>query len=298
MLIHSIARSFAPVCVLAMLAGCGQVDSMLVMDEGGLSGAKNPQISYADAKARQANGGAAGRLSKEDDPIVFLESAAMFAERQREYDTAAKHWAHLASLEPKNMNYVRNLALSLRVLGRHEDAERVLLQALRDQPNSVDLNEELAKTMIASGRLRDGVMMLEQLSANANLGPTRTARLHSAMGVAYDRAEQHAKAQAQYGRALRADPHNAMALNNLGLSYAMDGKLDLAEKTLRRALVAPTAGTQVRQNLAMVLSLQGDVVEAKRLVSQDLPPSMARQTVNYFGSIVDQRDVWRDAATQ
>lgn len=298
MLIHSIARSFAPVCVLAMLAGCGQVDSMLVMDEGGLSGAKNPQISYADAKARQANGGAAGRLSKEDDPIIFLESAAMFAERQREYDTAAKHWAHLASLEPKNMNYVRNLALSLRVLGRHEDAERVLLQALRDQPNSVDLNEELAKTMIASGRLRDGVMMLEQLSANANLGPTRTARLHSAMGVAYDRAEQHAKAQAQYGRALRADPHNAMALNNLGLSYAMDGKLDLAEKTLRRALVAPTAGTQVRQNLAMVLSLQGDVVEANRLVSQDLPPSMARQTVNYFGSIVDQRDVWRDAATQ
>lgn len=290
-------RSLAPLCLAALLAGCGQVDSLLVMgedDDRSLLG--NSKIAFTEQGGK--SGGAPGSLSKVDDPVVFLESAALFAERQREYDTAAKHWAHLASLQPRNMGYVRSLAVSLRVLGRHEDAERVLLQALRDQPEDIDLNEEMAKTLIASGRLRDGVMLIERINARPGIEPARAARLHSATGVAFDRAEKHDKAQAQYALALRAEPHNAMALNNLGLSYAMSGDLERAEATLRKALVAPTAGTQVRQNLAMVLSLRGGTDEARRLVSQDLPPSMVNRTIGYYGGIADQRDVWRDAAAQ
>jgi Flp pilus assembly protein TadD len=201
-------------------------------------------------------------------------------------------------MKPDNISYIRNLAVSLRVLGRHEDAERVLLQALREKPADIDLNEELAKTMIASGRLRDGVVLIEKVASLSTNDAPRMARLYSATGVAFDRAEKHAKAQEQYRKALSVQPYNATALNNMGLSYAMDNKLDQAEQTLRRALVAPSAGTQVRQNLAMVLSLQGKTDEARRLVSQDLPPSMANQTVGFYGGIADQRDVWRDAAAQ
>ena len=289
-------RSLAPLCVAALLTACGQVDSLLVLKDDKTSDIGKTQISYTDSGSTA--GSSPSGLSKEDNPVIFLESAAVFAERQREYDTAAKHWAHLSSLKPENMTYAKKLALSLRVLGRHEDAERVLLQALRDQPDNIDLNEEMAKTLIASGRLRDGVGLIEKINARPGVDKARSARLYSAMGVAYDRAENHTKAQEQYTKALRAEPHNAMALNNLGLSYAMDGQLGLAEKTLRKALVSPSASTQVRQNLAMVLSLQGGTEEAKRLVSQDLPPSMVKQTVGYYGGIADQRDVWRDAAAQ
>jgi len=291
-----IGRGLAPLCFAALLAGCGQVDSMLVLNDDGGSDISKSKVSYTDSKSRGAP--APDALSRENDPVVFLESAAQFAEQQREYDTAAKHWAHLSSIKPDNMTYARNLAVSLRVLGRHEDAERVLLQALRETPNDIDLSEEMAKTLIASGRLRDGVVLIERLNGMPGVAKARAARLYSATGVAFDRAEKHAKAQAQYKRALEAEPFNAMALNNLGLSYAMDGDLNLAEKTLRRALVAPTAGTQVRQNLAMVLSLKGGTDEARRLVGQDLPPSMVSQTVAYYGGIADQRDVWRDAAAE
>lgn len=282
----------------ALLAGCGQVDSLLVMDGGGASGTDKAKVAYNASRSPSQAGVSSSGLSKESNPVVFLESAAKFAEREREYDTAARHWAHLASLEPGNTGYVRNLAVSLRVLGRHEDAERVLLQALRDKPENMDLNEEMAKTLIASGRLRDGVVLIEKINTQPGIDKARSARLYSAMGVAYDRAENHTKAQSQYKRALKAEPYNAMALNNLGLSYAMDGQLDLAEKTLRQALVAPTASTQVRQNLAMVLSLKGGTDEARRLVSQDLPPSMVKKTVAYYGGIADQQDAWRDAAAQ
>lgn len=289
--IDRIRRVLSPFCLAALLAGCGQVDSLLVMgDDGG----EQETLARAAEQVDKTPGG----LSRVDDPVIFLESAARFAQNQREYDTAAKHWAHLASLEPDNRDYVRNLALSLRVLGRHEDAERVLLQALRETPNDIDLNEEMAKTLIASGRLRDGVVLIERLNDRPDVDRSRAARLYSAMGVAYDRAENHAKAQEMYGRALRAEPHNAMALNNLGLSYAMDGRLGSAEKALRKALVAPSAGTQVRQNLAMVLSLKGGTDEARRLAGQDLPPSLARRTVGYYGTIADRDGLWRDAATR
>jgi len=296
MLYERMRRRLMPLCAAALLAGCGQVDSLLVMDDSDTSMLGKSKIAFNTSKGE--SGDSSGSLSKVDDPVIFLESAALFAERQREYDTAAKHWAHLASLQPENMKYVRSLAVSLRVLGRHEDAERVLLQALRDQPANIDLNEEMAKTYIASGRLRDGVMLIEKINGNPGVDSARAARLHSATGVAFDRAEKHDKAREQYRRALQAEPHNAMALNNMGLSYAMSGDLEQAEKTLRQALVAPTAGTQVRQNLAMVLSLQGGTDEARRLVSQDLPPSMVNRTIGYYGGIADQSDVWRDAAAQ
>ncbi len=291
-----IRRSTATLCLAALLTGCGQVESLLVMNGDSTSGSRDTRVSYNKSKAKQ--GSVSSGLSKQDDPTVFLESAAAYAEGQREYETAAKHWAHLASLEPENMLYVTNLATSLRVVGRHEDAERVLLQALREDPKNVDLSEEMAKTLIASGRLREGVAMIERINAQPGVEPARAARLYSATGVAFDRAEKHAEAQAQYGLALKAQPHNASALNNLGLSYAMAGQLELAEKTLRRALVAPSAGTQVRQNLAMVLSLQGNTEEAQRLAGRDLPPSLAKQTVGFYGSIADQPDAWRDAAAQ
>lgn len=291
-----IGQGLASLCFAALLSGCGQVESLLVLEDMATPDTNKTQIAYGDSSSNK--GSSPSGLSNEDNPVVFLESAAMFAEQQREYDTAAKHWAHLSTLRPDNMSYARNLAVSLRVLGRHEDAERVLLQALREEPENVDLTEEMAKTLIASGRLRDGVLLIEQINGQPGVDKARAARLYSATGVAYDRAEKHERAQAQYKRALQAQPHNAMALNNLGLSYAMDGRLDLAEKTLRRALVAPTAGTQVRQNLAMVLSLKGGTDEARRLVSQDLPPSLVRQTVGYYGGIADKDGMWRDAATR
>ena len=293
---EQIRRSIAPLCLAALLTGCGQVESLLVMNGDGASSSGNSRVSYNSSRVSKDS--TPSGLSKEDDPIVFLTSAAAFAEGQREYETAGKHWAHLATLQPDNMVYVQNLATSLRILGRYEDAERVLLQALREDPKNIDLTEEMAKTLIASGRLREGVVMIEKVSNMQGVDPARSARLHSATGVAFDRAEKHAEAQAQYKLALQAQPHNASALNNLGLSYAMAGQLKLAETTLRRALVAPSAGTQVRQNLAMVLSLKGNTDEARRLVGQDLPPSLANQTIGFYGSIADQPDAWRDAAAQ
>jgi Flp pilus assembly protein TadD len=53
------------------------------------------------------------------------------------------------------------------------------------------------------------------------------------------------------------------------------GDLVAAEGLLRRAAAHPDAGLRVRQNLALVLGLKGDLVEAERMLRRDLPPEAA-----------------------
>ena len=55
-------------------------------------------------------------------------------------------------------------------------------------------------------------------------------------------------------------------LSNLGLSYMLSQELPKAEETLRHAYGNPRADARVRQNLALVVGLQGRFAEAESIV--------------------------------
>ncbi len=290
---HStLRRPMTALMLLGTLASCGSVDNTLFSGEGtfaqlpGIS-SKNENFDKNPAKLAEIN-----------DPRVFLTTAAEISEKQQKYEAAAGNWGRLYATDQKNIKYALKTATNLRYIGRYEDAERILRQSIREHPGNADLTEELAKTLIASGRLREGAASLTTLAEAPGMPQGRVSKLRSAIGVAFDRAGKHREAQASYAMALRADPLNAIALSNLGLSYALSGDLELAESKLREALIAPNASIQVRQNLAMVLALKGDLKAAERLAKQDLPPKLAARTVNYYSNIGDQTDVWSDAAAQ
>ena len=60
-------------------------------------------------------------------------------------------------------------------------------------------------------------------------------------------------------KALAADPQNLSVLNNLGMSYALEGNLKQAEATLRQADALPRSKSEprIRQNLALVVGPAG-----------------------------------------
>ena len=60
------------------------------------------------------------------------------------------------------------------------------------------------------------------------------------------------------------------------------GQKDQAETLLRRAVANPSAGARERQNLALILGLQGKIGEAERLLRQDLPPEIAEANLTYL----------------
>jgi Flp pilus assembly protein TadD len=79
-------------------------------------------------------------------------------------------------------------------------------------------------------------------------------------------------------------------LSNLGLSYALSKDLVRAELTLRKAVSRPGAEPRVRQNLALVVGLQGRFAEAETIARADLPPDLAAANVAYLRQMLAQQN--------
>ena len=97
-----------------------------------------------------------------------------------------------------------------------------------------------------------------------------------------------------YETALKIRPNDPAVLSNLGLSYALSRQLPKAEETLRLAASQPGVDERVRQNLALVLGLQGKFAEAEDLQRQDLSPEDAAANIAAIREMIAQSDTWRD----
>jgi Flp pilus assembly protein TadD len=76
------------------------------------------------------------------------------------------------------------------------------------------------------------------------------------------------------------------------MSYLLTGNLDKAEDALRKASALPGADSRVRQNLALVVGLQGRFPEAEQIASHELAPEQAQANVAYLRSMLSQQNAW------
>jgi Flp pilus assembly protein TadD len=107
-------------------------------------------------------------------------------------------------------------------------------------------------------------------------------RILSAQGAVLDQMGRHGEARRYYTSALRIVPNEPSVMSNLGLSYALSKNLREAEDTLRRANASGTREPRVRQNLALVVGLQGRFQEAEQIARADLSPEEAAANLNYL----------------
>ncbi len=183
-------------------------------------------------------------------------------------------------------------AKSLRARDLNEQAAAVL-QNLAIK-NSRD-REVLAygKTLADAGQLQRAQSVLEQADSPDN--PNWS--VVSARGSISDQLGDHAAAQAYYYTALKFSPGEPSVLSNLGLSYALSRDLPRAENVLREAAASPKADMRERQNLALVLALEGKFAEAEQVSARDLPPQQARENIAAIRQMISQSNPWRDIQT-
>ena len=89
--------------------------------------------------------------------------------------------------------------------------------------------------------------------------------------------------------ALKIAPDDPSLPNNLGLSYLLSNKLPDAEYTLRRAASLPGADSRVRQNLALVLGVQGKYDEAVEVATAELDTRQAKANIAYLQAMMQSR---------
>ena len=109
-------------------------------------------------------------------------------------------------------------------------------------------------------------------------------RVHSALGAALSARGNQQAAQIEFSNALKLAPDHPSILNNLALSYALDGNHEQAETLLRRAAIQEKSKLKTKQNLALLLGLNGNVKEAHKVSKLVLPPEKADANVAYFAS--------------
>jgi Flp pilus assembly protein TadD len=117
-------------------------------------------------------------------------------------------------------------------------------------------------------------------------------QLLSAEGAILDQMGDPAGARNRYRKALDIMPNEPSILSNLGMSYVLQGDLRTAETYLASAVRQPGADSRVRQNLALVVGLQGRFGEAERSPAPSCHAEQAQANVSYLRSMLSQQNAW------
>lgn len=193
----------------------------------------------------------------------------------------AAFWSREHSLNPGDLEAAIKLASAVRRMGNASQAIEITQQTRALYPRDPYLAAEYAAALIASER---GVDAIDTLDTAIRTAPGY-ARLWSLKGAALDQMEQYELARKHYAKALQITPYDPSILANIGLSYALSGDAATGENWLRRAVEIPGAGPSVRQNLAIVLQIQGKDTEADRFLpmrrSAELTPPPRRPQSQY-----------------
>jgi Flp pilus assembly protein TadD len=184
-------------------------------------------------------------------------------------------------------------AHSLRARDLNDQAAAVLQNLAIKNSRDREVLAAYGKALADAGQLQQAQSALEQ--ADSPDDPNWS--VVSTRGSIADQLGDHTAAQAYYETALKLAPGEPSVLSNLGLSYALSRDLPHAEGVLREASASPRADQRERQNLALVLALQGKFNEAETVSMRDLPPQQAKDNVTAIRQMISQSNAWRDIQT-
>ncbi len=199
---------------------------------------------------------------------------------------ARKAWSKNPSDLRKGMRYVAEL----KALEQYPQMLTVLEQLLKYHPKNTKLQAYYGKQLLAQGQVDAAKTNLLEA---VNRGETDW-RVLSALGSAYDQKGEYLQARQYYNRALKSRPGEIKIINNMAMSYALEGKFARAEALLRKANSTPSgrAEPRIRQNLALVVGLQGRFDEAKTIASRDLPPKQVEANMVYLRKMLGSGNSW------
>ncbi|MGD9967760.1 MAG: tetratricopeptide repeat protein [Hyphomonadaceae bacterium] len=204
--------------------------------------------------------------------------------------TQMAYWAGEYQTFPNDLEAAQRFAEALRRGGRIDRAAQIAGEALSRFPEDRELLTTYGYAQIALRRPQQALRPLALVAA----GEPQNWRVRSALGAALDQLGRYGEARQAYQEALAIEPNNVGVLTNLGVSHIMAGEPADAEPILRRAVSAPGAPAEARQNLAIAIALQGRFDEAEQIERIDLPPAQAAQNIQYLRGLLSDPRRWDD----
>lgn len=201
----------------------------------------------------------------------------------------SNEWAAKWQKNPSDSSIAIKYAGSLRALGYTKKAVQVLQQASLTSPNNQSVIAEYGKALSNNGQLEQALINLNRAQTLGN----PDWRIYSAQGITLDKMARYARARQYYKSALNLSPNQAIVLNNIGLSYALDGNLKNAETYLRRAVAAQGSQPKMQRNLALVLGLSGKFSQSAKASNKVLSTEDTSVNIAYLKSMLSAPGTWQ-----
>jgi Flp pilus assembly protein TadD len=220
-----------------------------------------------------------GSIAKSDAPqsdADWRRSAEIYGQRYR--------------ADPKDAEAALHYGQALRALGQRQQAVAVLEQATIATPGNAALLASYGRALADNGNYQ---LAFDTL-ARAHTPDNPDWSILSVQGTVLDRMGKHDEARRYYASALKIKPEEPSVLSNLGMSYVLSKDLAKAEDALRRAYAGAAGDVRIRQNLALVVGLQGRLAEAEEIARADLPPEQAAANVASLKDLLNRSDSRRN----
>ncbi|WP_019172640.1 tetratricopeptide repeat protein [Pseudaminobacter salicylatoxidans] len=195
---------------------------------------------------------------------------------------------------PTEKSIALRYASVLQMNGRSDQALAVMRKLAIALPKDREVLAAYGKALAAGGQLEPALDAVRR----AQTPEYPDWKLASAEGAILDQLGQPQEARQLYRKALGIKPNEPSVLSNLGMSYVLEGDLKTAETHMRQAAAAPGADSRVRQNLALVVGLQGRFDEAEKIARGELSPEQAQANVAYLRDMLSQQNAWNQLKRQ
>jgi Flp pilus assembly protein TadD len=211
-----------------------------------------------------------------------------------ELHTATAALGQSYARNPTDKRIATNYAAALQMDGDADQSLAVMRKLAIALPKDRDVLASYGKALAANGQFEAALDAVRR----AQTPEYPDWRLVSAEAAILDQIGQKDDARQLYRKALELKPNEPSVLSNLGMSYVLEGDLRTAETYMRSAAQQPNADSRVRQNLALVVGLQGRFDEAEKIASQELSPEQAQANVAYLRQMLAQQNAWSQLKDQ
>lgn len=195
-------------------------------------------------------------------------------------------WSARYDKTPDDRTVIINYAAALRLNGQTEQAVAVLGKGKIKHPNDAELGAAYGKALADNGDFAQALTVIQSVQR----ADRPDWKLYSAEGAILDQMGRTAVARDRYAKALAIAPGEPTVLNNLALSHLLAGEMQEAERILREANQSPKATSRVRQNLALVIGLQGRFEEAEAVARTEIDERQAEANIAYLRTMLSQAD--------
>jgi len=168
-------------------------------------------------------------------------------------------------------------AHELRLQGNYKEAAHSLAQIMLVAPDDVRVIGEYGKVLVQQGYAKNAIALLShavQMSAN-------DWTLYSALGVAYDQADDHIDARKAYDRALAIKPGEPSVLNNYAVSRMLTGDYSGAAEALSQLQSGGADSPKIAANFDRANDLRSSEMAA------DSKPAMPVPSINQKSAAVE-----------